>query len=181
MDRRLVQASRLLSLILRHRPQEFGVGLDRHGWTALPPLLDILEARGHPLDEGDLERILAESSKKRFELSEDGSRIRATHGHSVAVELDRAPATPPATLYHGTVGRFVESITQQGLVPRGRRFVHLSEARQMASQVGSRRGQAVILEVRSDRMQLDGFEFYRTTSGVWLVERVPPQYLVFPT
>jgi two-component system cell cycle response regulator len=35
------------------------------------------------------------SDKKRFALSEDGTRIRASQGHSVEVELGYEPATPP--------------------------------------------------------------------------------------
>ena len=31
------------------------------------------------------------------------------------------------------------------------------------------------------RMHRDGHTFYRSANGVWLTERVPPQYVAFPT
>ena len=38
----------------------------------------------------------------------------------------------------------------------------------------------VVLIIKAGEMARDGCLFYRTPNGVWLVEQVPPQYVVFP-
>jgi putative RNA 2'-phosphotransferase len=35
----------------------------------------------------------------------------------------------------------------------------------------------VVLRIDAREMHADSFRFYRTESGVWLVDRVPPEYL----
>jgi len=124
--------------------------------------------------------VVANSDKKRFTLSPDGSRIRANQGHSVSVELGLAPVAPPAVLFHGTVDRFLGSIKETGLQRGERHAVHLSRTQDVATTVGQRRGRPIILEVDANRMHADGFQFFCSENGVWLTERVPPDYLKFP-
>ncbi len=169
--------SKLISLILRHEPAKFGVVLDGAGWTGVDSLLAALAAHGHPIDRETLEQIVATSDKQRFALSPDGERIRANQGHSVDVELELAPATPPDVLYHGTVDRFLASIRAQGLVKGARHHVHLSADRKTAKTVGARRGRPVVLVIAAAQMTADGHAFFRAQNGVWLVDAVPPQYL----
>src|ERR1700744_6033309 len=118
--------SKLISLILRHEPTKFGVELDRSGWASVDALLAALVAHGHAITRTDLDKIVVTSDKQRFALSPDGTRIRANQGHSIDVELDLAPAAPPAVLYHGTVDRYVASIQARGLVKGERHHVHMS-------------------------------------------------------
>ncbi|HEY3805961.1 MAG TPA: RNA 2'-phosphotransferase [Kofleriaceae bacterium] len=169
--------SKLISLILRHEPAKFGIALDRAGWTSVESLLAALAARGHPITRTDLDKIVVTSDKQRFALSSDGTRIRANQGHSIDVELELAPATPPAVLYHGTVDRFVASIRANGLVKGARHHVHLSADVQTATQVGARRGRPVVLTVDAARMLADGHAFLCSQNGVWLVDHVPAEYL----
>ena len=124
-----------------------------------------------------LEQVIASNDKQRFELSPDGSRIRARQGHSVAVELDWPRREPPELLYHGTVARFVPAILSEGLKPMKRHHVHLSPDEETARKVGSRRGSPVILRIASGRMAADGQAFFLTGNGVWLTEHVAPEFL----
>src|SRR5262245_56339373 len=112
--------SKLLSLILRHRPQDFGVVLDEQGWTAMDDVLAALVAHGHRVTHDDLAALVRESDKQRFAMSPDGRRIRANQGHSVPVDLGHATADPPEVLFHGTVAAALPSIRAGGLT-RGRR------------------------------------------------------------
>jgi putative RNA 2'-phosphotransferase len=64
--------------------------------------LNGLRGLGLRLTREDLEPIVAECDKTRFTLSEDGNRIQAAQGHSVAVDLQLAPAEPPLVVVHGT-------------------------------------------------------------------------------
>jgi putative RNA 2'-phosphotransferase len=171
------RTSKLLSYILRHRPDEAGITLDSHGWVTVDALLAGLAARGTAISRADLERIVAADSKQRYAYSDDGTRIRASQGHSVDVDLGYQPAVPPVLLYHGTAARNLESILATGLDRRERHHVHLSATVATARQVGGRHGRPVVLHVDAARMHADGFAFFVTANGVWLVERVPPIYL----
>ena|GEM_PF-1910044 len=46
-----------------------------------------------------------------------------------------------------------------------------------AVRVGSRRGEAVVLEVAAGEMHRAGHEFFESVNRVWLTEGVPPEYL----
>lgn len=116
-------------------------------------------------------------SKQRYAFSEDGTRIRANQGHSVAVDLELKPQTPPETLWHGTGDRFVASIEREGLRRMQRQYVHLSADPDTAVKVGKRHGRPVLFEVDAARMAADGIRFYRSENGVWLTEAVPVKYL----
>jgi putative RNA 2'-phosphotransferase len=174
------RVSKLLSYVLRHRPDEHGLTLDAAGWVAVDALLAALARAGLGVALADLERIVAESDKQRFAFSPDGTRIRANQGHSVQVELGHAPQVPPVVLYHGTVARALAAIRAEGLTKQERQHVHLSATRELAAQVGARRGRPIILEIDAAAMSADGHEFWCAPNGVWLTAHVPPRYLRFP-
>jgi len=167
--------SRFLAYVLRHHPEAIGVNLDRSGWIDVDLLLAALARHGHGLERAELEQLVRAPGKRRFELV-DG-RIRAAQGHSVDVDLELAPVTPPDLLFHGTVERSLPSIEVQGLLPMGRHHVHLSGDRPTAWIVGSRRGHPVILRVDAAAAHAAGHPFLLATNGVWLTDQVPPEYL----
>ena len=170
-------ASRLLSRVLRHQPELAGVQLDAAGWVDVDALLAGLARLGHPLTRAQLDAVVAANDKQRFGLSPDGQRIRARQGHSVPVQLDYAPATPPPHLWHGTTTRHLPGIRAQGLVRGQRHHVHLSADPDTARRVGQRHGPPVVLEVDAARMHAAGHVFFRTDNGVWLTDAVPPGFL----
>ena len=172
--------SKFMSLVLRHRPEVAELELDAAGYVAVDDLLAALAAKGLALTRQDLDAVVASNDKKRFAFDETGARIRAVQGHSIDVDLGYAPAAPPERLFHGTVGRFLESIGTEGLKPGGRQFVHLSPDRETATAVGSRRGKPVVLVVAAGRMAGEGHLFYLASNGVWLTDRVPPEFIEFP-
>lgn len=172
------EVSKFLSYVLRHKPEDIGLTLDREGWADVAELLRRAAESGTEISREVLERVVAESDKKRFALSPDGLRIRAVQGHSTpSVDRDFEPRTPPETLFHGTAQRFMSSIREQGLLPGSRQYVHLSEDEQTALAVGQRHGKAVILRVNAAAMAQDGFLFHLSENGVWLTRAVPPGYL----
>ncbi|MEL7533199.1 MAG: RNA 2'-phosphotransferase [Bacteroidota bacterium] len=171
---------KFISLVLRHQPQKIGLKLDPEGWAEVDQLLQQLAKHGTKINKVQLDFIVETNNKKRYRYSEDGLKIRAQQGHSIKVELDYAPVVPPQFLFHGTAERFVESIRQGGLQKRKRHHVHMSGDLETASQVGSRHGKLIVLEVESGRMHEDGYHFYCTPNEVWLTDSVPVEYLIFP-
>lgn len=166
-----------MSLVLRHQPQEIDLVLDAKGWAAVDELLEKLAAKGFALDREALRHVVATNNKKRFAFNEDGTKIRASQGHSLAVELGYQPAVPPPVLYHGTATQNLAAILKTGLEKRSRQHVHLSADRQTAITVGRRHGKPVVLAVAAGQMHNEGFLFFCSENGVWLTEAVPAIYL----
>jgi putative RNA 2'-phosphotransferase len=126
MDKDQVRTSRFLSLILRHKPEEAGLAPDKSGWCSVENLLRGCASHGHRISRQQLDTIVSENDKKRFQLSDDGERIRATQGHSIEIDLGYKPQVPPETLYHGTATRFLDSIKKMGLIKNsGSTFISL--------------------------------------------------------
>ncbi len=171
------QTSKFLSLVLRHAPERIGIELDAQGWTDVDDLIVKANAAGVALDRATLQEIVATSDKQRFTLSADGSRIRAAQGHSVEVDLDLRPSTPPAILFHGTARTNIDAILAEGLKPGKRQHVHLSPNEETAHRVGMRHGSPVIFQVDTARMHADGLIFWQADNGVWLTAAVAPTYL----
>src|SRR2546426_3317624 len=146
-DEESIRTSKFLSLILRHEPERVGLKLDGAGWVSVGELLRAVNQQGVALTLEKLQRIVATSDKKRFAFSEDGMRIRASQGHSVEVDLQYEPQSPPEFLHHGTPERFIESIRATGLNKGQRHHVHLSADAATATKVGERRGQPVVLRI----------------------------------
>ena len=130
---------------------------------------------GFAVTRAELDHAVATNDKQRFQV-EDG-RIRASQGHTVAVDLGLPPATPPAYLYHGTVARVLDVIRAEGLRPMARHHVHLSADRETATRVGARRGRPVVLAVDAAAMHEAGHVFRVSANGVWLADAVPPRFL----
>jgi putative RNA 2'-phosphotransferase len=173
----IVTTSKLLSYVLRHRPDSIGLQLDAQGWVAVDELLARLHTHGKPLERALLDRVVLQNDKQRFAFSPDGARIRASQGHSVEVDLALQPQVPPPVLYHGTASRFLKPIMAEGLRAGARHHVHLSSDMQTAIKVGTRHGFPAVLRVDAARMQLDGALFYQSDNGVWLTDTVAPRYL----
>lgn len=178
MDKkRLVTVSKFLSKHLRHEPEKLGLELVPGGWVDVDALLDACARRGFVVTPQELQAVVAQNDKQRFAFDDSGLRIRANQGHSVEVDLQLEPAAPPDVLYHGTVAKFLAAILETGLQKMARHHVHLSPDVETARKVGMRRGKPVVLSIDACRMAGAGFEFFLSANGVWLVDRVPPEYL----
>ncbi|HOJ77030.1 MAG TPA: RNA 2'-phosphotransferase [Bacillota bacterium] len=170
------EISKFMSLILRHKPETIGITLDEHGWAKVDELIAGI-AKSTEFNMEILEEIVQTDNKQRYSFNEDKSLIRANQGHSVPVDVELDEATPPELLWHGTGEKFVASIDAQGLIPKSRLYVHLSKDKETAITVGARHGKPVLYCVKSREMARDGYKFYLSKNGVWLVKKVPVKYL----
>ncbi|MEV8586922.1 RNA 2'-phosphotransferase [Streptomyces sp. NPDC051180] len=176
-ERRTVKVSKYLAKHLRHQPERIGLVLDEHGWTEIDALLRATAEHAFPITRDELDHVVATNDKKRFAI--EGTRIRASQGHTVEVDLDLPAAEPPAYLYHGTVADRLPAIRTEGLRPMARHHVHLSPDRETATRVGARRGRPVVLSVDAGAMHRAGHVFRVSANGVWLADAVPPEFLRF--
>ena len=78
MNRRLTRISKYLSFILRHHPESIGVELDHEGWLNIDQLIHNANASGKSITLEQVRQVIASSDEKRFVLSDDETRIRAS-------------------------------------------------------------------------------------------------------
>ena len=172
--------SKLMSLVLRHKPEHLDLNLDENGWVKVDLLLAAMQRQGLDVDQNLLEEVVRDNDKQRFAFNEDRTQIRANQGHSIDVDVELEEKTPPSILLHGTVEKFLELVRESGLKKMSRQHVHLSADLATASKVGSRRGKPVILKIDAAKMVNDGHAFYLSANGVWLTDHVPPSFIRFP-
>ena len=176
MEKTLIEWSRFLAMVLRHKPQSVGIELDAHGWADVSAIVMAFSKMG-VFTLAILKEIVIDDEKKRYSFNEDGTKIRANQGHSVKVDVELVEAVPPAVLYQGTGIKYVESIDKEGLLPRQRLYVHLSSDVETAMKVGKRHGKPFVYEVLAGEMARDGYKFYLSANGVWLTKCVPVKFL----
>lgn len=173
----LVKISKYLSKHLRHQSDRLGIELLPGGWVAVDELLKACAKNAVPISRTQLEEVVANNDKQRFSFDSTGTLIRANQGHSVEVDLQLEPATPPGVLYHGTGARAVAAIMQTGLCKMSRHHVHLSKDIAIARAIGARHGKPVVLVIDAAAMHQASYTFYCSDNGVWLVDSVPPEYI----
>lgn len=178
-EKEIKNISKFLSLVLRHAPETIALELDENGWANVNELIAQCNKSHKKLDVELLDYVVENNDKKRFAFNEDKTKIRASQGHSISVELALEEVEPLHFLYHGTVGKFMQSIRNEGLKKMNRQHVHLSKDRETAIIVGSRRGKPEILSINAPKMHQDGFKFYVSENGVWLTDHVPAEYIEF--
>ena len=172
------KTSVFISLILRHKPEVIGINLDAHGWADVQELIAGINSTGkYKIDIPMLEEIVRTDNKQRYSFNEDKTKIRANQGHSIQVDVELKEAEPPEILYHGTGEKYVESILQEGLIPKSRLYVHLSKDIETAMEVGSRHGQLHMFKIHSGEMFRQGCKFWISENGVWLTKAVSREYL----
>lgn len=163
-----IHNSKRLAYLLRHSDLP-----DRNGWVRVGVLLNEMIITLPMLQD-----IVAKDTKGRFEFSEDESSVRALYGHSIDVDLGLEPTTPPMILYHGTAEKYLENIMKDGLKPRKRNYVHLSETIDIAMQVGARHGKPIVLAIDTAAMISVGYKFYKAQNGIWLTGDILPKFLI---
>ena len=179
MSNSLTDISRFISLILRHKPEVIDITLDEHGFANIDDMITGINQSGkYRIDRDMLDEIVKTDEKKRYSYNEDHTLIRANQGHSIPVDVELETVEEvPEFLYHGTGEKFMASIDKQGLVPKSRLYVHLSQDEKTADKVGRRHGKPVIYIVSARNMKHDGYMFYRSVNGVYLTKEVPTKYL----
>lgn len=166
----IIRKGKRLAFLLRHdKDYQF----DEHGWREVS---DLIANHGYTMEI--LDEIVETNNKKRYEYSEDKSKIRARQGHSVNVDVELKEVIPPDFLYHGTAETTLSAIMKEGIIKGSRLHVHLSQTEETALNVGKRHGKPVVLRINAGQMNQDGIKFYLSNNGVWLTEYVSPKYII---
>jgi putative RNA 2'-phosphotransferase len=166
------RVSHWLSRHLRHKSNILVP--NEGGWV---PIGNLVLAAPNWVTMAKVVEAVETSDKQRFAIEDE--MIRANQGHTIPVDLGLGlvPVVPPEFLFHGTYHEAVDAIEQEGLSKMKRHHVHLAVETGTAVQVGRRSGTPVVFKVASGQMHRDGYPFYCSVNGVWLVEEVPHEYL----
>lgn len=178
-DKYLIKVSKFLALVLRHKPEEANISLDKCGWADVRSLLKGINDKYGPLTLSELEYIVETDDKGRYAFDKYHTKIRAVQGHSFSVDLELEERKPPHILYHGTAGKSISSIlNSRAILPMSRQYVHLSDNTDTAYLVGERHSMhdVQICVIDAQKMQDEGYKFYQSENGVWLTEKVPYEY-----
>ncbi|MCI4317522.1 MAG: RNA 2'-phosphotransferase [Thermoplasmata archaeon] len=178
-DREVDHLGRVMTGVLRHFPEKYGLAVDAHGWVSLPALVQGINGhhRGyHWLRVHHLVGIAESDAKGRYEVKDD--RIRATYGHTVEVDLDLPTENIPEALFFPVTPEEVTIVLEVGLKPSDRRKVHLSRTAGDAKAAGMvRTPEPVILAIDTVRARADGVVIMKAGKTVFLTDQVPAIYL----
>lgn len=113
-EKDLIRKSKHLAFLLRHDTE---YQFDEHGWRDVKDLI-----KNHDYTMAELEDIVANNDKQRYEFNTQHAKIRARQGHSINVDVELQETVPPDILYHGTATRFLSSIYDKGILCETRQY-----------------------------------------------------------
>lgn len=178
-DRELNRVGKIMAGILRHFPDSFGLELDGNGWLNIFEMLEAVKEDKddlHWLKDHHIFGIVYTDPKGRYEI--DGSKIRATYGHSLNVDPDLPTDDIPETLFFPVAEEELEIRLERGLTPGDRSKVHLSQTYDDAMEAGRHQtDNPIVLEVDAAGVIEDGTEIGQAGKTVYTCDEVPAKFL----
>ncbi|MCR9252258.1 MAG: RNA 2'-phosphotransferase [bacterium] len=169
--------SKLLNILLRHKPEQAHLELDRNGWTDVRQMISKVSRSHYPIDFELVKHIVFTNDKRRFMFNEDLTKIRATPGDGVVFDLGLLPVVPPEFLYYGASAMFLDDIAKWGINKMNKQYVHLSPDADTAMTAAAKRIGPVPLKIAALEMYENQILFYQSDFDVWLTDHVPSQYV----
>jgi putative RNA 2'-phosphotransferase len=175
-DKELDRVGRVITGILRHFPDRFGVTLDEHGFVPVTDLVEDIKSRNRSFSWLKEEHVIAlceTDEKGRYQIK-DG-RIRATYAHTINVDLSDLPTDGiPDKLYYPASEEEAPMLLERGITPMGQTYVHLSGTMEKANEAGMVKNEnPIILEIDVKNMTERGIGVYRAGKDVFLTKDVP--------
>ena len=177
----IVQLSKLISYLLRHKPEEAKLELDSKGSIDIDILIENLKLyKNINISKEDILELAKPTDKVRFEI--EGNLIRALNGHST-VKVEKESIIPPDILYHGTYYQtYYNFIRNDGIKSMDRQYVHMSADKQTANKVALRHGKIpYIILIDAKAAYNDGVLFYKGNDETFLTDFVHPKYFISDT
>ena len=179
LPKQLESLARMLTYILSHRPDEFGLVLSEEGFIPIKHLLQALAAepgwgfvRGYHLDQ-----LAGLMSPPAFEVVED--RIRAIE----PAQLRREPGeVPPALLYAAIPPKAHARVWEEGLKTPPSQELVLAATPELAKKLGRRRSpDPIMVTVQAQVAARRGVSFIGYGEGLYLAPALPRDLLQLPT
>ena len=178
LPRQLESLARMLTYILSHRPDEFGLVLSEEGFI---PIKSLLQALGAEPGWGfvrryHLDQLAGLMSPPAFEV--EGERIRAL----TPAQLRREPGEPPpALLYAAIPPKAHAKVWEEGLKPLPDRELVLAATPELAKKLGRRRSpDPILVTVQAQAATRRGLSFTGYGEGLYLAPALPRDFLQLP-
>ena len=179
LPRQLADLARLLTYLLCHRPDEFGLVLAADGFI---PVKQVLQALTGEPDWGfvrrhHLDQMAALMQPPAFELAHDQIRSLAPG----PARLRRPEATPPALLYTAIPPKAHGRVWEEGLKPPLEQELVLAATRETAMKLGRRRApEPVIVTVQTQAALRAGIAFQGYGDELFLAPALPREFIQLP-
>lgn len=179
LPRPLEDLAKVLTYLLCHRPDEFGLVIDAEGFVPIKQLLQALAAEpgwGH-VRRHHLEQVVGLLQPPRFEIRED--RIRGLIPQPA--HLRRPGEEPPVLLYIAVSTKAHEPVYTAGLkAPRGQELL-LADTPALALKLGRRRSpDPVLVTVQAQAAARTGVVWEKYGEHLYLALEVPRKFLQLP-
>jgi putative RNA 2'-phosphotransferase len=176
---RVENLARLMTYMLGHRPDEFGLIPDREGFVPIKELLQAIheEAGWGYVRQGHINEVLLGTERSLFQPEEKRIRAVARRWH---LALDRPAQTIPRILFTPVRRRAHPHAMQKGLRSGQAKHIVLSPEKEMAARLGKQRDQRpIVLEVLAAAAGEAGLTFYGF-GDLYLTAEIPPKYIAGP-
>lgn len=176
---KIVGLSRLLTYVLGHKPDEFGLVPDMEGFITLKELLKAIhEEEGWSYVRlSHINEVLLGQDRSLFQC--EGNRIR-TKKQQWTLPINRTETSLPKILFTPIRAKAHAFVMDKGLRADRERSLVLSPDRALALRIGKRRDQnPVIIEVIAAEAQQRGTPFYQF-GGLFLSSGISPQFIAGP-
>jgi putative RNA 2'-phosphotransferase len=180
LPRQLESLARMLTYILSHRPDEFGLVLSEEGFI---PIKSLLQALGAEPGWGfvrryHLEQLAGLMSPPAFEV--EGERIRAVMPGPANLRRDPGES-PPALLYAGIPPKAHAKVWEEGLKPLPGRELVLAATPELAKKLARRRiPDPILVTVQAQAATRRGLNFTGYGENLFLAPALPRDFLQLP-
>lgn len=180
LPRQLEALARLLTYMLCHRPDEFGLVLSEEGFISIKQVLQVLGAepgwgfvRRHHLEE-----VAALSQPPRLEVK--GEQIRGLIPGPA--RLRRPPGVAPPSLLYATIPPKAQGrVWEEGLRPPPGQELVLATTPELALRLGRRRSpEPVLVTVQAQAAARSGLIFTGYGEELFLAPALPREFLQLP-
>jgi len=174
-----LRLSKFMSLVLRHKANEFGLNITSQGLVGVAELLEVLKKQKglESVTIMDIHQVVIHNDKQRFKLTEIKSKlyIAANQGHSIeTVTAERKEVTYPSEIpvcIHGTNMKAIQLIQKSGgLSKMNRNDIHMASALPESGDVisGMRKSASVVIWIDVEKAMDEGIKFFISNNGVIL-------------
>jgi putative RNA 2'-phosphotransferase len=179
LPKQLENLAKVLTYVLCHRPDEFGLVLDDQGFVSVKQLLQALAGEpglGH-VRRHHLEQLAGLLHPPAFELA--GDRVRGLI--PAPANLRRPGEEPPTLLYIAITPKSHERVFEAGLKAPPDRELLLSHTRELALKLGRRRSpDPVLVTVQAQAAARAGVALENYGEGLTLTREIPRPFLQLP-
>ncbi|MGP6220381.1 RNA 2'-phosphotransferase [Caldiplasma sukawensis] len=177
----VVSFGRILTGILRHFPERYGIRLNRHGYVKIYVLVPAIKGQHRKyswLTPVHIEAFARTDPRGRYEV--EGNEIRATYDHTIPVDLSDLPKDNiPEILFFLTSEEEKDMIKESGILPSDRTYIHLSGTYRKAKVSGLFHSPTpYIIGIKSDEVLSSGHNIYRASNDVFLTDYIPSKAIV---